>query len=31
MANTKHKLKEIDGFEDYYVSEDGTVWSTKIS
>ena len=31
MANTKHKLKEIVGFEDYYVSEDGTVWSTKIS
>jgi len=31
MAKIKYKLKEIDGFEDYYVSEDGTVWSTKIS
>ena len=31
MANTKHKLKEIPGFEDYYASEDGTIWSTKIS
>ena len=31
MANTKHKLKEIVGFEDYYASEDGTIWSTKIS
>jgi hypothetical protein len=31
MANKKHKLKEIDGFEDYYASEDGTIWSTKIS
>ena len=31
MANTKHKLKEIPGFEDYYASEDGSIWSTKIS
>ncbi len=31
MANTKHKLKEIAGFFDYYASEDGTIWSTKIS
>jgi hypothetical protein len=31
MANTQHKLKEIEGFEDYYASEDGTIWSTKIS
>ena len=25
------KLKEIQGLEDYYASEDGTIWSTKIS
>lgn len=31
MANTKPKLKDIPGFEDYYASEDGTIWSTKIS
>jgi hypothetical protein len=31
MANTKPKLKDIPGFPDYYASEDGTIWSTKIS
>lgn len=31
MAKTKHKLKEIPGFPDYYASEDGSIWSTKIS
>ena len=25
------KLKEIKGFEDYYASEDGTIWSTKVA
>ena len=31
MAKTKHKLKEIPGFPNYYASEDGSIWSTKIS
>ena len=31
MAKTKHKLKEIPGFPDYHASEDGSIWSTKIS
>jgi hypothetical protein len=31
MAKIKHKLKEIPGLPDYYASEDGSIWSTKIS
>ena len=31
MAKTKQKLKEIPGFSNYYASEDGSIWSTKIS
>jgi len=31
MAKTKHKIKDIPGFPDYYASEDGSIWSTKIS
>ena len=27
----KKELKEIKGFPDYYASNDGTIWSTKIS